>query len=194
LKLTFRTDSVQQKMDGDDLIEGCIRKDYHAQKQLFDLYKDAMYTIAFRMLNDGDEANDVLQESFIQVFRDLEKFRRESTIGAWIKTIVVRTSLRRIREKLKTGFTNYTETEENEPVVWPTWINSDDLEKAILALSDGYRVVFLLIEVEGYSHKEVGEMLDIPVGTSKIRLFRAKQQLRKLLNGYNLPNGRVKRT
>jgi RNA polymerase sigma-70 factor (ECF subfamily) len=172
-------------MGENDLIEGCIRKDYHAQKQLFDLYKDAMYTIAYRMLNNAEEANDVLQEAFIQVFRDIGKFRRESTLGAWIKIIVVRSGLKLIRENNRKDFVSTPEYENNEPVVWPGWINSDDLEKAILSLTDGYRVVFLLIEVEGYSHKEVAEMLDIPVGTSKIRLFRAKQQLRKLLSGYN---------
>lgn len=151
---------------------------------LFDLYKDAMYTIAFRMLNDSEEANDILQEAFIQVFRDIEKFRRESTVGAWIKTIVIRSALKKIRERNKSGFGSVPEFPENEPVVWPSWINSNDLEKAILSLSESYRIVFLLIEVEGYSHKEVAEMLDMPVGTSKIRLFRAKQQLRQLLAGY----------
>lgn len=171
-------------MTESELIEGCIRKDYRAQKQMFDAYKDAMFTIAYRMTGDQDEAGDVLQETFIQVFRDISKFRNESTIGAWIKTILVRTSLRKIRERIKFGKNDSYETEGNEPVVWPAWINADDLEKAILSLTEGYRVVFLLIEVEGYTHKEVAELLDIPEGTSKIRLFRAKQQLRKLLKGY----------
>lgn len=185
MKLTVKIDTARNNRGENDLVEGCIRKDYKAQKRLFDLYKDAMYTIAFRMLNDTDEANDVLQEAFIQVFRDIGKFRSESTLGAWIKTIVVRSGLKKIKDKIKTGYSTYSEYEDNEPVVWPSWINSNDLENAILSLPDGYRVVFLLIEVEGYSHKEVADMLDIPVGTSKIKLFRAKQQLRKILNGYN---------
>ncbi|MFH1119938.1 MAG: RNA polymerase sigma factor [Bacteroidota bacterium] len=185
MKLTFKTDKVQHNQVEDDLIDGCIRKDYKSQRQLYDQYSDAMYTIAYRMLNDGDEASDVLQEVFIQVFRDIGKFRRESTLGAWIKTITVRSGLRKIKERIKTGYGSIAGFEESEPAAWPSWINSNDLEKAILLLPDGYRVVFLLIEVEGYSHKEVSEMLDMPVGTSKIKLFRAKQQLRKLLNGYN---------
>jgi len=184
LKFTFKTGREQRTSDETELIRGCIRKDYKAQKSLFDLYKDAMYTIVFRMLNDSEEANDVLQEIFIQVYRDIEKFRYESTLGAWIKTITIRSGLRKIRERNKNAFTNTPDYQDTEPVVWPDWINSDDLEKAILSLPDSYRVVFLLIEVEGYSHKEVGEMLEMPAGTSKIRLFRAKQQLRKLLNGY----------
>lgn len=184
MKLTFKTNKIQHHQVENDLIEGCVRKEYKAQKQLYDQYKDAMYTIAFRMLNEEESAGDVLQESFIQVFHDIGKFRRESTIGAWIKTIVVRTSLRKIRERDKTGLMNTPDFSDNEPVIWPEWINSNDLEKAILSLADGYRIVFLLIEVEGYSHKEVSEMLNMPVGTSKIKLFRAKQQLRKLLNDY----------
>jgi len=185
LKIDYETETGRAGSTESDLVNGCIRKDYKAQKQLFDLYRDAMYTIAYRMLNDGEEASDVLQEVFIQVFRDIDKFRQESTLGAWIKTIAVRSSLRKIRERNRNGFGSTDEYSDNEPVIWPTWINSNDLEKAILSLPDGYRVVFLLVEVEGYSHKEVAEMLDMPVGTSKIRLFRAKQQLRKLLNGYN---------
>ena len=184
MKLIFTTDRDRQSSDENSLVDGCIKKDYKAQKLLFDRYKDAMYTIAFRMLNDGEEANDALQDAFIQVFRDIGKFRGESTIGAWIKTIVIRTGLKKIRERNKSGFGNTPDVPENEPVIWPSWINSNDLEKAILSLADGYRIVFLLIEVEGYSHKEVAEMLDMPVGTSKIRLFRAKQQLRQLLTGY----------
>ncbi len=185
MKINHNTETVHQHSTENDLISGCIRKDYKAQKQLFNLYKDAMYTVAFRMLNDSEEANDVLQEVFIQVYRDIDKFRQESTLGAWIKTIAVRSSLRKIRERSRTGFNSYADFADNEPVIWPSWINSNDLEKAILSLPDGYRVVFLLVEVEGFSHKEVAEMLEMPVGTSKIRLFRAKQQLRKLLNGYN---------
>lgn len=185
MKFTFKAADKNQASDEERLIDGCIRKEYNAQKLLFDRYKDAMYTVAYRMMNNADEASDVLQEAFIQVYRDLGSFRRESTLGAWIKTIVVRSGLRRIREQVRKGLQYTHEAEDSEPVVWPTWINSDDLEKAILSLPDGYRIVFLLIEVEGYSHKEVADLLEIPVGTSKIKLFRAKQQLRKRLSGYN---------
>jgi RNA polymerase sigma-70 factor (ECF subfamily) len=166
------------------LVRDCIRKDYKAQKKLFDLYKDAMYTVALRILNDQDEAHDALQESFIQVFRDIQDFRGESTLGAWIKTITVRSALKRLKSlhRIQTG--KDTDTPDSKPVVWPAWINSNDLEKAILSLPDAYRVIFLLLEVEGYTHKETALMLDIPVGTSKIRLFRARQLLRKRLTDY----------
>ena len=81
MKLTVKIDTARNNQGENDLVEGCIRKDYKAQKQLFDLYKDAMYTIAFRMLNDGEEANDVLQEAFIQVFRDIAKVQKGINAG-----------------------------------------------------------------------------------------------------------------
>lgn len=124
-------------------------------------------------------ANDVLQEAFIQVFRDIKQFRGDSTIGAWIKTIVVRNAIRKIkREK---DFMLTEEIDSNEVVQWPEEMYGEDLEKAILSLPAGYRTIFLLIEVEGYKHKEVAEILNISEGTSKSQLYYAKKQLQTIL-------------
>ena len=163
-----------------ELIEACLSNDRIAQKKLYEKYKDAMYTLAVRMTGDFDLANDVLQEAFINVFRSLAKFRRESTLGAWIKTIVVRTALKTIKKQV------HFEPVENQRmdgyVDWGHYLDAEYLEKAILSLPEGYKAVFLLIEVEGYSHKEVAEMLNISVGTSKSQLFYAKKRLRKLVS------------
>lgn len=144
------------------------------------MYCDAMYSSSYRILNDPELASDALQEAFIQVFNILEQFQFRSTLGAWIKTIVVRSSLRILKKQKK-----FVLTELNDSVKHASWdepMSGEYLEKAILSLPDGYRVVFLLVEVEGYKHKEVAEMLDVSEGTSKSQLFRAKKYLKNILS------------
>lgn len=143
-----------------------------------------MYTIAYRIVRNADLANDVLQIAFIQVFRDIKQFKGNSTIGAWIKTIVVRNAIKQLKHEKE--FVSMKEFHTNGDVIaWPDEMNGKDLEKAILSLPTGYRTIFLLIEVEGYKHKEVAKMLDISEGTSKSQLFYAKKQLQKILNDFN---------
>ncbi len=167
-----------------ELITACIANDRLAQRDLYERYNRAMYTIAYRITGDFESANDVLQEAFVKVFRALPRFRQESTLGAWIKTIVVRTALTHIKKQKFTEPLDYRA--EQETVDWGTRLDVEYLEKAIQQLPEGYRAVFVLIEVEGYAHKEVAEMLNISVGTSKSQLFYAKKRLResigKLMN------------
>lgn len=166
----------------DQLIEGCRKNKRKYQKRLYEQYCDAMYTVAFRMVNDTDLASDVLQEAFIQVFRDIDQFRGDASIGAWIKTIVVRSALKKL--KSETWTLPLEDSTNGEPVEWPDQMLGQDLEKAILSLPAGYRSIFLLVEVEGYKHKEVAEMLGISEGTSKSQLFYAKKQLQKILKDF----------
>lgn len=161
-----------------ELVEGCISNDRKSQKRLYYKYCNAMYTIALRILKDEDDASDALQEAFIQVFKDIKTFRRESTIGAWIKTIVIRSSLRKIKKNV---FEEINDNTLNIPDQQSCALTGEYIEKQIMSLPTGYRTVFLLIEVEGYSHKEVAEILNISEGTSKSQLFYAKRQLRALL-------------
>ena len=165
-----------------ELIEKCLANERLAQKELYDRYKRAMFTTAFRITNDQELAADVLQEAFLKVFKALSSFRKESTLGAWIKTIVVRTALSKIRKRVQTESLEDHHTEGM--IDWGDFLSAEYLEKAIKSLPSGYRSVFLLIEVEGYSHKEVAEMLGISVGTSKSQLFYAKKKLRSILDDY----------
>lgn len=141
-----------------------------------------MYTLAYRITNDFQIAEDVLQEAFIRIFANLGKFRQESSLGAWIKTIVVRTAITRIRKKIHF---DPLEGQTVEGLIdWGGYIDVEYLEKAIHNLPEGYRTVFTLIEIEGFSHKEVAEMLAISEGTSKSQLFYAKRKLREALAPY----------
>lgn len=166
-----------------ELVSLCLNNEPKAQKELYERYCDAMYTSAYRILDDHDLANDALQEAFIQVFRVLHQFSFRSTLGVWIKSIVIHTSLKILKKQQP--FSYAAEVDEMQSVVWEEPMSGEYLEKAILALPPGYRVVFLLIEVEGYRHREVAEMLGITEGTSKSQLFRAKKQLKNILKRFN---------
>lgn len=162
-----------------------MNREQHAQRLLYDRYKDAMYTILYRMLDHEDDAADALQEAFVEVFRSLEKYRRLSSLGAWIKVIVIRAGLAQQRAK-KIDFEPITDRlPEEQSLAWDENMTGEYLHVAIRQLSPGYRNVFLLIEVEGYSHKEAAELLQITEGTSKSQLFNAKkilqQKLKKLM-------------
>lgn len=161
-----------------DLISGCLLHDRTAQRLLYNRYKNAMYTLAYRITGDYDDANDVLQDAFMEVFKHLDQFRGEATLGAWIKQIVVRKSTKKKRIVI---WQNVDE-ETGESINWgEIEINVAHLQTAILALPDGFRTIFVLAEIEGYTHREIAVMLSISEGTSKSQLFHAKRKLRSML-------------
>jgi RNA polymerase sigma-70 factor (ECF subfamily) len=162
-----------------DLITGCLLHDRIAQRQLYDRYKKAMYTLAYRITGDFDDANDVLQDAFLDVFRHLDQFRGDATLGAWIKQIVVRKSTKKKKTVIWQNVEDYT----GEVVDWGNSdINAAHLETAVLSLPQGFRTIFVLAEVEGYTHREIAVMLNISEGTSKSQLFHAKRKLRTMLS------------
>lgn len=161
------------------LIADCLSGNRSAQRRLYDRYKKAMYTLAYRITGSFEEADDVLQDGFLDVFRHLGKFRGESTLGAWIRTIIVRKSL---QHKDKIAFEPMPAQEGEPSADWNEMaVNVAHLEEAILSLPAGYRTVFILVEVEGYTHQEVAVMCGISEGTSKSQLFHAKKKLKKML-------------
>lgn len=173
------TSSYRPSEEERQLVSDCLSGDRRAQKALYDKYKDAMYTLTYRITSDHDLAQDALQEAFVGVFRGLHRFRSESTLGAWIKTIVVRHAYKRIKQEWSTY--SLEEYQLTDKVMWHGPLDAEYLEKAIQALPSGYRSVFVLVEVEGFQHKEVADILGISVGTSKSQLFHAKKLLKKRL-------------
>lgn len=172
------------RADEQVLVQGCLEKNPRFQKQLYDRYKDAMYTLSYRITNDFELAHDVLQEAFLGVFRGLHNFRGESTLGAWIKTIVVRTAYKKLKRVPITE--PLDQMIVKEPIDWGEYLDAEYLEQAIQALPPGYRSVFVLIEIEGYAHKEVAELLGISVGTSKSQLYYAKRHLQKKIKALGI--------
>ena len=161
-----------------------MENDRLAQKALYDKYKRAMYTLAYRIMGNFEDANDVLQEAFVKIFRGLPGFRGESTLGAWIKTIVVRTAYSKLRKE-KRFFEPVDNIASSMTIDWGHRLDADYLEQAIMALPEGYRSVFILIEVEGYSHKEIADLLDITESTSRSNLVKARVKLQEALIARN---------
>jgi RNA polymerase sigma factor (sigma-70 family) len=166
-------------MSEKELIQGCLAQNRLAQKTFYDRYSRAMYTLAYRLTHDFEVANDVLQDGFLQAFRNMPTFRSDSTLGAWLKTILIRTAFKHLKS-IKT-FDEITPSVSDTLIDWGDTLDAEYLEKAIQSLPDGFRTVFVLIEIEGYTHKEVADILSISEGTSKSQLFYAKQKLRKIL-------------
>lgn len=141
-----------------------------------------MYTTAYRITGDAEWAGEALQDAFIQVFKHIGAFEQRSTLGAWIKTIVVRAALQKAVRR-KTTTESWPEEYSETILDWgDSPIDAMQLEQAIQRLPEGARAVFVLAEVEGYAHKEIAEMLGISEGTSKSQLFAAKKRLRELLS------------
>jgi RNA polymerase sigma-70 factor (ECF subfamily) len=164
------------------LIKRCIAQDRHAQRLLYGRYAQAMYHTVIRMIPDQMDAEDVLQEAFLNVFRKLDTFHGDSSIGAWIKRIVVNSALNFIR-KNKISYLSLEDNwvEEAEEEQDYSQVSTAQIHEAIKALPDGCRTVFSLYQLEGYRHKEIAEILDITESTSKTQYRRAKNMLQQQL-------------
>ena len=140
-----------------------------------------MYAVCMRYANNADDAQDLLQEGFIKVFRNLEKFRAEGSFEGWVRRVFVNTSIEHFRRKHT--LSSITEKEENviedADITALDNLAEKDIINLIQELSPGYRTVFNMYVVEGYSHKEIGGILGISEGTSKSQLARAKAILQK---------------
>jgi len=175
--------TLKNNFSEQEIVEGCLLNQRLFQKMLFEKYKDGMYTVVYRILRNEEQACDALQEGFIQVFLYLKNYRFESSLGCWIKTIMVRRALKILKDSIQ--FEDINSLNRTLSYSWDENLTGEILDKAIAGLSPGYRTVFLLVEVEGYSHKEVAEMLNIAEGTSKSQLSRSKiilqEHLKKML-------------
>lgn len=166
-----------------DLVERCRRGDRNAQFALYHQYSTAMYNICLRMLYDRMEAEDALQNAFVDVFTKIDSFRGDSTIGAWIKRIVINTCINQIKKK-KLLTSEWDEKYAEVPEEQESPEDYADLElvkSAIGQLPEGYRAVFTLYAMEGYDHKEIGQILGVTEATSKSQYARAKQKIREMV-------------
>jgi len=171
------------------LVEACKRHDRQAQFKLYGLYSKAMYNICLRMLNNVGEAEDILQNSFIDVFSKLDSFRYKSSIGAWIKRIVVNNCINHLKKRRieLVPLKQYEKaTDEEQPEVAYSHLNVEKIKTAVQKLPDGYRVVLTLYLFEGYDHAEIAEIMNISVSTSKSQYNRAKKRLRGLMSEFQM--------
>jgi RNA polymerase sigma factor (sigma-70 family) len=163
------------------LIEECKQGNSRAQFRLYNQYSKAMYNLAYRILNNREDAEDILQETFVECFRNLGSFRFESTFGAWLKKILINKCINQIKKK-KVDLTLYETVpsdiyEEEEETTYDT----GKIFKGIELLPDGYRIILTLYLLEGYDHSEISQILGISESTSKSQYSRAKDKLRKII-------------
>ncbi|TCO26716.1 RNA polymerase sigma-70 factor (ECF subfamily) [Pedobacter psychrotolerans] len=156
-----------------------------AQFDLYKLYAKAMYNVALRILNYEEEAEDVLQESFLDAFTRIVDFRQETTFGLWLKQIVINKSINYLRKR-KMEFVSTDEVSEVPDEVsfddYDTRLQAEEVRKAITELPDGYRVVLSLYLLEGYDHEEISHILKISENTSRTQYMRAKKKLKSILD------------
>lgn len=167
-----------------DLITGCRRGVSHAQQQIFDLYSPRMYGICCRYVKDPMQAEDILVTGFTKVFERISQFKGEGSFEGWVRRIMINEALTFLR---KSRFMA-VETDLEEASRQPDYsrlsdhLEVEDLLKMIQKLPAGYRVVFNLYAIDGFSHKEISEQLGISENTSKSQLSRARTYLQKLLS------------
>jgi RNA polymerase sigma factor (sigma-70 family) len=167
------------------IVEACKKGDRKAQFELYKLYSKAMYNICLRMLGTVENAEDALQNAFVDVFSKMDSFRYESTIGAWIKRIVVNNCINALKKR-RMDFAELNDNvhhiaEDSTPSVSEDVLNVKMIQQAMTQLPEGYRVVFSLYAIEGYDHEEIGEILGVTEATSKSQYSRAKAKLRDIL-------------
>ncbi|WP_431135007.1 RNA polymerase sigma factor [Psychroserpens mesophilus] len=167
----------------DILIAKCQNNNEKAMMQVYDVYCDAMFSIACRYLNDED-AKDAMQEGFLKAFTNIHSYKPDHTFGAWLKRIIINTCLD-VLKKRKIQFSD-VEVEDLQRLEDPDWyvnttLSKEDIIKAIEKLKPKYKVVLNLYLAEGYDHEEISHILDIPVKTSRTHLRRGKLQLQDLL-------------
>lgn len=164
-----------------ELIEGCIREDRKCQRFLWDKYAPKLLSVSLRYCKSREDAEDVLMESYVKIFDKIGEFRGQSSLETWMRRVVVNTSINKLRG------TRITDTIDSDSYEYGYTDNGFDQmdAKQLLALLDklpvGYRTVFNLFAIEGYSHKEIADEMGIDEGTSRSQLAKARKALQDMI-------------
>ncbi len=164
-----------------ELIEGCIRENRKCQRELFRRYAGKMLAVSRRYARHHMEAEDIVQDAFIKVFDNIAKFESKGSFEGWIRRIVVNTALKKHGKK---SFTNEKIgiEDQKEGLLDPTAyadLEAQEILNLVAELPDGYRIVFNLYAIEGYSHREIAELLGIKESTSRSQLVKARKLLQQ---------------
>lgn len=168
--------------DDTTLVTACLKGDPHAQKALFEKFAPKMFAVCLRYMGNSDDAQDALQDGFVKVFSKLSDFKNEGVLEGWIRRIIVNTCLDVIRKNQKTKLDVSISDVEYQLEYNDLGLQSLELEELmnlVQSMPNGYRVVFNMFAIEGYSHREIGEKLGINENTSKSQYLRARAFLRE---------------
>ena len=171
------------------LIKACLRGDRSSQRKLYAMHEQEMFRVCLRYGNTREAAEDMLQEGFIRIFKDLHQYSGDGPLGGWMYKVMVRSALQYLRKEKRTlrHFEQLDTIHEvgKSPEVFDA-LNAEALTREIQALPEGYRIVFNLYVIDGYKHEEIAKELGISVNTSKSQLSRAKAKLRESLEHFIL--------
>jgi RNA polymerase sigma-70 factor (ECF subfamily) len=172
-----------------ELIDGCLNNDRKAQKLLYEKYSSKMFGVCMRYAKSKEEAEDILSDTFVQVFVKLSSFKREGSFEGWIRRIVVNTSITAYRNNLKFNLNDeisevHQLSDDNETAI--DLLNVQQIKSIIQQMPDGYRMIFNLYVIEGYNHREIAELIGINEGTSKSQFSKAKKWLQNRLIKYSI--------
>lgn len=164
-----------------ELIKGCARQNATCQRMLFEQYAGKFMTVCQRYANDTMEAEDMLQEGFVRIFNNIQQFKFEGSFEGWMRRIVVNVALKHLQKK-KIQFAEIKENNSDTPSLQAyaySHLGEEELMKLINQLPAGYRIVFNLTVIEGYSHEEIAKLLNIQASTSRSQLVKARKMLQQ---------------
>ena len=173
-------------MSLDQLIDNCKKNDTKAQSQLYKLFSSKLFSLCLKYSRNYAEAEDNLQDSFVTIFKKISQYNHKGTFEGWMKRVTINTALQRYRDKGVFNIINEENIEDTSVEVEDDEISMDYLLSIIQELPDRYRLVFNLYVLDGYSHKEVSNMLNIAIGTSKSNLARARLILKEKIENYKV--------
>lgn len=159
-----------------ELLEGCKKNNRSCQNMLYEKFSSKMLGICLRYSSEINTAEDILQEGFIKIFNNIQSYRNEGSFEGWMKRIMVRTAIEQYRKTIQIHAYNdlVEDNQDLSGISGLDTLSAKDLLKMIQQLPSGFRNVFNLYAIEGYSHQEISEMLNISEGTSKSQLSRAR--------------------
>ena len=171
-------------MSLDELITKCTKRDAKAQEQLYRRYANTLFSVSLKYARNYTEAEDILQDGFITIFDKIGQFKNKGSFEGWLKRIVINTALQRYRKQRVFNIVNEEQLEQEDVLVDEDDVSLQFLLKIVQELPDRYRLVFNLYALDGYSHKEIANMLEINEGTSKSNLARARMILKQKVEDF----------
>lgn len=161
------------------LIKKCKQQDLTAQEQLYRLFSSKLFSVSLKYSRNYQEAEDNLQDAFLTIFKKIDQYKNKGSFEGWLKRITINTALQRYRKPRVFAIVNEENIEQPELEIDNDEVSLKFLLKIIQELPDRYRMVFNLYVMDGHSHKEIAELMEISVGTSKSNLARARQALKE---------------
>ena len=179
--------TINKSINEERLISGCRKNDSAAQGDLYQKYSPILFGICLRYVKDTAEAEDILIQGFMKIFQKIDQYKGEGSFEGWMRRIVVNESLTYLRKNKSMHLKVDMEYVENktEASTYDVTLYTEDLLKMVQQLPIGYRTVFNLYAIEGFSHKEIAQKLNISENTSKSQLSRARKLLQSYLNDEN---------